>query len=163
VIVVSDTSPLLYLSRLGHLGLLQRLYGDVVVPRTVWQELVERRPQAPGVEDLRGATWIRVDDRAEATAAFTELLLLVDPGEAAAIVLAELLTAELLLVDDRKGWRAARARGIGTLGTIGVLVEARKRELVLELRPVFDALLREGFRADAALIRRALEAVGESP
>jgi predicted nucleic acid-binding protein len=60
VIVVADTSPLIYLSRAGVLDLLQALYGEVVVPRAVWTEAVDRRPSAPGLDALKKASWIRV-------------------------------------------------------------------------------------------------------
>jgi predicted nucleic acid-binding protein len=53
VIVVADTTPLLYLSRIGQLELLHLLYQQVFVPATVWHEAAVVRPSAPGVEALR--------------------------------------------------------------------------------------------------------------
>jgi hypothetical protein len=58
VIVVADTTPLLYLSRIGQLELLRALYQQIVVPETVWREAVVARPDAVGVESLRAAAWI---------------------------------------------------------------------------------------------------------
>jgi predicted nucleic acid-binding protein len=63
VIVVADTSPLLYLSRIAQLDLLHTLYGDIVVPATVWQETLLARPDADGIEALRTASWIIVSTR----------------------------------------------------------------------------------------------------
>ena len=55
MLVVSDTTPLLYLARVGRLDLLREIYAEVVVPQTVWDELVEARPDAPGVLAVRAA------------------------------------------------------------------------------------------------------------
>ncbi len=91
MIVVADTSPLLYLSRVGVLEVLAAVYGEVVVPAKVWEECVEMRPNAPGVAALREASWLRIDPRVLPA---DDLGL--DPGETAAIILAEELHADLL-------------------------------------------------------------------
>lgn len=87
MIVVADTTPLLYLSRIGKLELLNALYRQVFVPATVWHEAVAARPSAPGVERLLAASWIIVSDRAERIGLERDLQEALDPGEAAAIAL----------------------------------------------------------------------------
>jgi len=82
-VVVADSSPLIYLSRVGVLDLLSAVFGDLVVPRAVWNEVVERRPSAPGLDALRQASWIRVVD-----SSLPQIDLGLDPGETAAILLA---------------------------------------------------------------------------
>jgi uncharacterized protein len=84
-----------------------------------------------------------------------------DPGETAAILLAETVHADVLLIDERIGRRVAEARGIAVRGTLGVLVQARQMGALPALRPVLDALVAEGFRIAPALIREALSRVGE--
>ena len=161
MIVVADTTPPLYLARLGLLDLLRTLYGTVVVPTEVWRELVEYRPDAPGVAELRAAPWIRVDPGADASPLLAELEEEIDRGEASAIALALLRRADVVLVDDGAGRRAATRRGLLPRGTLGVLVTARERGLLPALRPVLDRLRGEGFRVDAELVRRVLISVGE--
>ncbi len=156
VVVVADSSPLIYLSRIGILDLLAAVFGDVVVPRAVWNELVERRPSALGVDALRQATCIRVVD-----SDLPDVILGLDPGETAAILLAETLHADLLLIDERVGRNVAKARGLAVRGTLGVLVQARQMGALPELRPVLDTLVAQGFRIAPALIREALARVGE--
>ena len=87
MIVVADTTPLLYLSRIGRLELLCAVHAEVIVPETVWNELVAARPGAPGVTDLRAAPWIRVNGDAERAGIDSTLVAALDPGEAAAITL----------------------------------------------------------------------------
>jgi predicted nucleic acid-binding protein len=74
-----------------------------VVPQAVWAEVVDQRPSAPGLDALTSARWLRVIDK-EVPA--TDLGL--DPGDTAAILLAEGLNAELLLIDERMGRRVTR-------------------------------------------------------
>lgn len=155
--VVADSSPLIYLSRISALELLPQLFGTVIVPRGVWAEVVDARPHAPGVEALRHAEWIQINDTAQ-----TEARLGLDPGETAAILLAEALRADLLLIDERQGRVVAQARGIAVRGTLGVLIQATLAGLLPALKPMLDALVSEGFRITPALMREALSRVGES-
>ena len=156
MVVVADTSPLIYLSRVGALDLLHVLFGEVVIPRAVWTEVVEQRTAAPGLDALKRAGWLRVVNRDG-----PPLDLGLDPGETAAILLAESLNADLLLIDERLGRRVAEARGLAVRGTLGVLVQARRTGALPALRPVLETLVADGFRISPALIREALGAVGE--
>ena len=161
MIVVADTTPLLYLSRIGQLELLRALYQQIVVPETVWREAVIARPDAVGVESLRNAAWIVISDQAERAGVEHSLEEALDAGEAAAITLAQLLGATVLLIDERKGRAVARERGLNVRGTLGVLVEARRAGHVPSLRSMLDALRTQGFRVAPALVSEALRQVGE--
>jgi predicted nucleic acid-binding protein len=163
MLVVSDTTPLLYLARVGQLHLLCELYVEVVVPQTVWDELVEARPDAPGVGVVRAATWLRVVPDVAAPTGAVELLADIDAGEAAAIALALDRDADLLLIDDAAGRRAAGELGVSVRGTLGVLVTAKAAGALAAVAPVISALLGEGFRASEAVVEQALRASGESP
>lgn len=156
MLVVADSSPLVYFSRVGVLHVLAALFDDVVVPRAVWHEAVERRPSAPGIDVLRQASWIRVVDDPSPP---RDLGL--DPGETAAILVAESRHADLLLIDERVGRKVAQERGLTVRGTLGVLVQARQADVLPALKPVLDALVAEGFRIAPALVREALAHVGE--
>lgn len=156
MLVVADSSPLIYLSRVGVLDILAITFGEVIVPRQVWDEVVTARPGAPGVQALLAATWLHLDERKLA-----EEDLGLDPGETAAILLAEQLGADLLLIDERAGRSVAAARGIEIRGTLGVLVQAREAGSLRALRPVLDSLVAEGFRIAPALVAEALHRVGE--
>lgn len=157
MLVVADSSPLIYLSRVGVLNLLATLYGEVVVPRAVWNEAVERRPAAPGSDELRQVPWLRVVD-----VSVPELDLGLDPGETAAILIAESLRADLLLIDERMGRSVAEQRGLRVRGTLGVLVQARQSGALLALKPLLDTLVAAGFRIAPALVQEALAHVGEA-
>jgi predicted nucleic acid-binding protein len=161
VIVVADTTPLLYLSRIGHLEIVRAVHQEILVPKTVWEELVVARPAERGVAALQASPWIRVNDDVERAGIDPELAALLDAGEAAAIALAELLRADMLLIDERKGRSVARERGLRIQGTLGLLVEARRAGVLESLRAVLDDLARAGFRVNAHLVTEALRQVGE--
>ncbi|XXT20449.1 hypothetical protein WME94_02615 [Sorangium sp. So ce429] len=59
MIVVADTTPLLYLSRIGHLDIVRAVHREILVPKTVWEELVTARPAEPGVESLLSSPYSR--------------------------------------------------------------------------------------------------------
>jgi uncharacterized protein len=91
------------------------------------------------------------------------LLADLDPGEAAAVALAAARKAERLLVDDRAARRVAAQLGIPVIGTLGILVAARRRGLVEQLAPILSKLRVGGFWMSAELEAAVLDEVGETP
>ena len=157
--VVADTSPLVFLARLGHLELAAALLAGIHVPEAVVSEATVdlRLPGARAVQEAvrRGLVVVRaVDD--EATVA--TLARVVDPGEAAAMALALQLEVRGLLMDDAAGRKLAKARGLLPVGTLGLLVAAVREGLLPALGPELDALERAGFRMSEEL-KRHLESV----
>jgi hypothetical protein len=86
--------------------------------------------------------------------------LLVDVGEAAAIALAR-SEGGLLLMDDDRGRRLALRLGLAVKGTLGILVLAKRRGHVEHVRPLLDALLKQGIRVSGTLVDATLREVGE--
>lgn len=147
-LVVTDTSPLIALVRIGRDGLLPDLFDRVLAPRAVAAEFGGLPPYVEVVDAPPGAA--------------ADLRLSLDPGEAEAIALAEALGATLL-VDERKGRRVARERGVRVRGTVGVLLLASDRGLIEAVRPELDALAAAGFHVGEALYADALRLAGEGP
>ncbi|XXX77667.1 hypothetical protein WMF30_02665 [Sorangium sp. So ce134] len=81
MIVISDTTPLLYLSRIGHLEIVRAVHREIVVPKTVSEELVIARPGEPGVASLHASPWIRVNDEIERAGIDPALAGLLDAGK----------------------------------------------------------------------------------
>ncbi len=129
MIVVADSSPLHYLILLGEMDLLPRLYSEVTIPAAVADELTTvGAPPEVSAWMSRPPSWIRVAVvAAEDVETVSDAL---DPGERAAIALAETLGADLLLIDETAGRAEARRRHIRVTGTLGVLRTAAEKELV---------------------------------
>ena len=141
MIVVSDTTPINYLILIGHIDLLHRLYGQVIIPTMVANEL--RHPGAPA--SVRGwianpPVWLEIRDVDVAEEPNT----LLDAGELAALTLAELLHADVLLMDDRNGYQEAIRRNLKAVGTLGVLAEAAELYFI-DLPHVLDQLQKTNF------------------
>lgn len=155
MIVVADTSPVLHLARIGRLDLIPAAVGSVLVPRTVWSELIQEGTRAEVIAVIRAATWIQiVDDPAPQQ-------LGLDPGETAAILIAEALHADALLIDERRGRGVAIGRGIAVIGTLGVLAGAKRAGAIGRVAPLVQSLRADGFWLSDALVDEFLAAIGE--
>lgn len=153
MIVVSDTSPLNYLILIGHVDVLPKLFGAVIVPRMVLRELARPASSEP-VRAFADAppSWIEVRDDLPVSEGWAASL---DPGETFAIALARQLHADFLLIDDADGRSVATARGLRAMGTLGVLELGATARLV-DLREAFQRLQQTTFRASATLFAEVL-------
>jgi predicted nucleic acid-binding protein len=150
MIVVSDSSPLHYLILIGQVDLLRVLFQEVLVPSVVVEELTH--PRAP--ETVR--TWMSAPKewlKVQTPASVDPSLSALDLGEAHAISLAREVSADALLIDDRKGLLAARRLGLVTVGTLAIL-ERAARDGRIDLSSCLDLLLATNFRAPPAEIAR---------
>jgi predicted nucleic acid-binding protein len=159
VIVVSDSSPLIALARVGQLHLLQILFGEVLVPGAVWDEVVQ--VDRPEVAEILSADWVRVvavADDSYLLALRTEL----DRGEAEAISLAADVRADTLLLDEGSARQLAVSMGLQVIGVVGVLKLAKQRGFITEVRPVLDQLVTVlSFRLGKSLCDQTLRDAGE--
>lgn len=156
--MISDASPLIIFAKAGRLGLLRQVAGTITVPEAVWREITCDMTK-PGAAEIRGATWIRRGDvdshAANLLRAYT------DAGEAEAIALA-LQTRQLLLLDDRRARKIAEGLGVDLVGSVGVLLTAKRQGLVESVRDTLDDLLSAGLRLSDSLRQAALEEAGEA-
>ena len=154
-LVIADTGPVNYLILIGRIDLLPALFERVIVPDIVRSELASSK--APlSVEQWIASppVWLEVRD-VPLTGPDDDLLQEIDAGEKAAIRLAASIHADLLLMDDRKGVRAAERKGLRVTGTLGVLDLAAERGLV-DFAEAIKALETTTFRRPAALLQALL-------
>jgi len=140
-IVVSDTSPIRALAHIGHLDLLASLFGEVVIPPAVAAEL--ERPRSRFVPiDINELPYVQVQ-APKNRSGVTELLAILDPGEAEALVLATEIHADAILIDEAAGRTIARQRGLMPLGVLGMLLRAKQKGYVTAISPLLDRLQKE--------------------
>lgn len=161
MIVVSDASPLIALSAVGRLDLLHQLYGEILIPAFVGEEILRGAPEQPGAVEVRTADWISV--RAVSDSGLVRILEReLDRGEAEAIALAVEIGADLLVADEHRARRVAVRLDLEVIGVLGILVEAKKKGFLPAVRPILDDLtIRAGFRVDRDLYSRILRAADE--
>ena len=138
MIVVSDTSPLIALHAIGRLDLLEALYREVFIPDAVRREYLHEDVTDSGSPE-RARRWLIERKLLNAQAADI-LKTQLGAGEAEAIALSLGTSADLLLMDERRGRHTAERLGIRCLGTAGVLLQAKQRGLISALRPELEAL-----------------------
>jgi predicted nucleic acid-binding protein len=156
VLVIADTGPVNYLLLIEHINILPTLFGTVILPSAVRDELADIG-SPPLVRDWIATTPPWLDVRATPSDKPTaESLTGLDPGEVAAISLATELRADLLLMDDREGVIAARREGFAVTGTLGVLSLAAERRL-LDLAEAFNRLKRTNFRFRQEIMDQLLD------
>ncbi len=150
--VVSNTSPLIGLERIGQLQLLHQLFGAVVVPPAVMREV--------GAATIL-PTWI--EQRGLTQGVGPRILSAsLGAGESEAISLALEVQARLLILDDRPARRLAQALHLPVIGTVGILLAAKRQSFLPVLRPSLDALVRHDFRIGQQLYEQVLRDAGET-
>jgi len=159
--IVANSSVLIALSSIGKLNLLRDKYKNIIIPKAVWSEVVETSWGEPGSDEVRKANWIEVLEIKDNNL-FMAINESLDYGEAEAIVLAIELKADMILLDEKDARIIADRFNIVPLGTIGILIWAKKANKIESLKKELDKLKNEGnFRISPKVYHRALKAVDE--
>ena len=162
MIVVSNPSPIFYLSTIGQLDLLRQLYAKIVIPTTVYDEIIHVGNTDASAKVVPTLSWIKTQSATDQELV-NRLRVELDPGEAEAIALAIELNADRLLMDERLERAAAIRVELQVTGVLGILIAAKRNSLIQEVKPLLDALVEQvGFWIDARLYAKVLQAVGES-
>jgi predicted nucleic acid-binding protein len=161
VIVVSNTTPLSELAKVGQMGLLGQVFGQVIIPQEVFDEVTTGTH--PAVSEVNSSTWIQVRSISHPEQILTlQAETGLDVGECAAIVLAEELEADIVLIDEWAGRKVAQSRNLTVTGTAGTLLVAKKRGLISQVKPILDALMAQGMRISNSLYQQILAVAQES-
>lgn len=153
MIVVADTTPINYLILIEEIDVLPKLYGRVIIPHAVSEELLRSRAPVKVQEWMKQPPdWLEV---LSPTVVVDAKLAKLDAGERDAIALAEELSADQLIVDELLGRREAERRSLPVIGTIGVLREAAEVGL-LDLRSAFERLRQTSFHVSPAILASLL-------
>lgn len=156
MIVVADTSPINYLLLIGQVDLLPQLFQQIIIPDVVRDEMLDL--DAPLILQqwiAKPPSWLTVQSVPEVDPTLNTL----DPGEQAAITLAQTLSADLLIIDERLGRSIASKRGIPIIGTIGILDDAASQGLI-DLENAINQLKQTNFRISRRIIQTLLENKG---
>lgn len=156
MIAVSNTSPLILLDKAGHLWILGKLFSKVTIPPFVDKEWL--RPGGYVVPDWLSVKSLSHEAESEAVKLYQDM----DKGEAEAIALFSVMKADLLLLDDLKARRYAKSLGLPVTGTTGLLITAKHKGIIPEIKPILDILRRRKFYLSDEVIRKALTLADEN-
>lgn len=156
---VVNSSPLILLGKIDHLWLLPKLAGDLIVPEGVAEE-VSATPE--GEELIEG--FLAEDGVSLASEVLVPMKVGAwDLGLGESEVLGHCVARDetRAVLDDLKARRCAAAFGVSVIGTLGVVLRAKHRELIPQARPVLQELLKIGLYAPKEMVERALARIGE--
>ena len=156
--IVSNSTPLIALSRINELDLLRIIFGTIIVPCAVYDEVVSEGSGKPGVKEVTSTSWI-IRMEVQNRLAVSMLQVDLDRGEAEAVVLAKEMGADYLLLDEKKARRVARNSEIRIMGTVGVLGLAVKKGLISNLDDVFCKLEQNSFRLTEEVKKKIKEEI----
>ena len=156
--VVADASTLIGLSRIKRLNLLRDLYGEVVIPQSVYDEVVIESKH--GSEEIKTAKYLKVEKVADSKV--VELFLgYLGRGEAEALTLSKEKEADIILIDEKKARKVARRAGFEVVGVLGLLLAAKNMALIPAVKPFIEELNKQGFRLSKKVTERVLKEPGE--
>lgn len=167
--IVSNSSPLIYLARIGALNLLPKLFKSVLIPQSVKVEVVDKglgvkAPDALAIKRvLETADWPKAKELTAIQKSAAKKLsenTLIDVTDGEAIILARDAKAPLL-VDDREAVTLSKLEDVKTIGTLGVIILAVKRRVLTKRRErkLVDVLVDQGFYLDVEVYREAMSAL----
>lgn len=147
--IISDTSCLIVLSKIGAFELLQKVYGQIITTSDIAKEFGESLPE-----------WVIIK---EVVDIFKQkiLELQIDKGESSAIALAIEMTDCTLILDDFKARKIAQQLGLTITGTIGVIVKAKLEGKIASITPYLEAIKSTNFRISAEIEQQALKEANE--
>jgi predicted nucleic acid-binding protein len=159
MIIVCDASPIIALALCSQLELLDRLFNDVLIPQEVYNESTkEGKEPTPAIKKWAAGKVVEVLNRQKVNE-FNEIL---DKGEAEAITLYLEKSADYLLIDEKKGRKAAIENGIKVIGSLGILVMAKRTGLIQSIKPSLDILHLSSVRVSDILYDQVLKMADET-
>jgi predicted nucleic acid-binding protein len=157
-LVIADAGPLIAFARLHHISLLPQIFGRVLVTDIVFEECAGRSyfPESTLIQEAVSKKQLELC----AAPDFSAFSQKIDPGEASAIAVAIDFGCGVLM-DDKAGRKMATNAGIPVIGTVGVLVLAKRKGLVPLVKPLLENLATSGYFLGAEIVAAALKSSGE--
>ena len=161
MIVVANTTPLIGLASIRRFDLLHKLFGELHIAPAVYDEaVVAGREEGGAKREVSTAPWIKIVEVKDRLA--VEVLLdEMDLGEAETIVLARELSADWVLMDEKKGRRKLTELGLKKIGTLGILLRAKRAGLLAAIHPDVEQLRRKGLSISQEVIDAVLRQADE--
>lgn len=155
-IVIADTGALISLGHVGHIGLIEKIFSNFYIAEAVWKELNDYDNPDFDHQILNEleAKVIKIKSK-------NHLSMIMDYGESESVILYEELQADFLLIDDNKARIVAESLDVNCIGSIGLLLKAKQKGLISELRPIFEKWISIGRYFSKRLLNMILNELGE--
>ncbi len=153
MIIIPDSSPLISLAILDKLDLLKVLSQEVIIPSKVIQEIsVIDKNHSQKIKSWSNG----LEKSCENINAYNAYRLILDSGESECLVLSKEVKNSVLILDDKKARKIAESEKLNYVGTIGILLKARKENLIKDIKPLLEKLIQEDIYISRELYEKAL-------
>ena len=161
VVIISDTSPVANLLIIDKLDVLYKTVGEIIIPPKVYIEITALKKYGVDTDPLDNLSWISVKEP-QNVKLVGQYLSVLDEGESEAIVLAQELHADWLIMDEKIGRKFAEQLKIKTIGLLGILIKAKNEGVLNLVKPTLDELISlAGFWISKDVYRMVLKEAGE--
>ena len=159
MIVISDTTPIVSLIKISRIDLLEKLFGEVCIPEAVFRELTTNTIFESEAEVVKNSPFLKtIPVKNRKSLEILQAASGLDDGESEAIILADELKSDILVIDERKGRKVAQKLGITITGTIGILIQAHDEKIISteDIKNYLEQLRNSNIRLSDSLIQEAL-------
>lgn len=156
--VIVNSTPIIILSEIGRLSLLNNLFDNVIIPDAVYNEIKVKHDSVYR-QLLLAMTWIKVCNVEKSSNLSFKARL--HAGEIEVIKLGVIYPDSLLILDDNAAKNTAKALGLKVTGTLGILIQAKEKKLIDNVKPYIDKMLKAGFYVSSEIITMVLNIAGE--
>lgn len=154
--IIANTTPIIALAEINQLDLLEKLYGTILIPQAVYDEIKTEHIR----NQVQNASWIQikaVSDNSQRDIFNARL----HAGEVEVIILSKEIGADLAIIDDNTAKKTAKYLEIPVTGTLGVLLRAKREGYIDRVSPLLEELVLNGFYISDEIRKYALEAAKE--
>lgn len=157
MIVFCNTTPLIALSSIDHLNLLKHLFGEILLVQEVVDECAMGGPIK--VPNLSKLDWIKIV--ASTNCENNHILLELDKGEKFTLHMAKEMSAQSVIIDEKIGRNVAEYMGLSVIGTLGILLNAKRKKLLPSFSESVLSMRSQGIYYHENLVRRLIKEAGE--
>ena len=158
--IVVNSTPLISLAIINQLSLLPRVFSDIYLPRAVHNEVIVNGKGKAGYAQLLAIDWFQIADPVNVSLK-QSIMLQLDEGEAEVITVAKDKEIQLTCIDEFAGRQYASLLGLDVIGTLGILLIAKKRGYITDVKPLCDRLLSNDRFISRTLYNEVLKNAGE--
>jgi len=152
--IIGDSSALVALSIMDKLDLLESIFGEIYVPKAVYDEVtISYKPQSVKLKNFLANKIVNVE--------ITISQMGLGAGELEAIALYKDKDSNFLLIDDRRAKSFAKLNDVNVIGSLGVMILAKELGKVETIREDLEKLLDSDIFISESLINKVLSSVGE--
>lgn len=157
--IVSNTTPIISLLKIGKLSILKDLYQSIIIPKEVFNEIEKGKNKSYYI-NLLEIEWIEIKEIKDKKS--LSYFLDLDKGEAETIILANEINADLVIIDEKLGRYHAKHANLKVTGTLGILLKAKRQGKIKNVKTLLNELKEKGIWLNDRLVEQVKRLADEN-